>query len=217
MPISGCSYSCVQILPSLGNSFKVLLFGYCFFLYRSWLFTNITLHFTDDFHQYESTVQKKDTMIYIRKNNDTRVTEWDHNVQMWRYLLTRDFQVIMCYHHQYMVTLSCTNVDHVDLTLVHAPSFKTLRRKTCHLYPTTYKCKPTPTRLYTVILFWLLNMTIWCEHVHRLELRKFFNFCAAHLSVRLDWPIETKFLISILDNHVKNKKYRHFVYIIWSY
>ena len=25
-----------------------------------------------------------------------------------------------------------------------------------------------------VILFWLLNMTIWCEHVHRLKLQKFF-------------------------------------------
>ena len=46
----------------------------------------------------------------------------------------------------------------------------------------------------SVILFWLLNMTIWCKHVHRLELQKLFNFCAVHLPVRLD--IETKFLIS---------------------
>ena len=38
----------------------------------------------------------------------------------------------------------------------------------------------------SVILFWHLNMTIWGKHVHRLELQKFFNFCAAHLSVRLD-------------------------------
>ena len=38
----------------------------------------------------------------------------------------------------------------------------------------------------SVILFWLINMTIWCKHVHRLELQKFFNFCAAHLPVRLD-------------------------------
>ena len=44
----------------------------------------------------------------------------------------------------------------------------------------------------SVILFQLLNMTIWCKHVHRLELQTFFfNFCAAHLPVRLD--IETKF------------------------
>ena len=43
----------------------------------------------------------------------------------------------------------------------------------------------------SVILFWLINMTIWCKHVHRLELQKFFNFCAAHLPVRL--VIETKF------------------------
>ena len=46
----------------------------------------------------------------------------------------------------------------------------------------------------SVILFWLLNMTIRCKHVHRLELQKFLNFCAAHSPVRLD--IETKFLIS---------------------
>ena len=43
----------------------------------------------------------------------------------------------------------------------------------------------------SVILFWLLNMTIWCKDVYRLELHKFLNFCAAHLPVRLD--IETKF------------------------
>ena len=38
----------------------------------------------------------------------------------------------------------------------------------------------------SVILFWLLNMTIWCKHV-----QKFFNFSAAHSPVRLD--METKF------------------------
>ena len=43
----------------------------------------------------------------------------------------------------------------------------------------------------SVILFWLFNMTIWCKHVHRLELQKFLNFSAAHSPVRLD--IETKF------------------------
>ena len=43
----------------------------------------------------------------------------------------------------------------------------------------------------SLILFWPLNMTIWCKHVHRLELQKFFNFSAAHSPVRLD--IETKF------------------------
>ena len=46
----------------------------------------------------------------------------------------------------------------------------------------------------SVILFWLFNMTISCKHVHRLELHKFFNFCAAHSPVRLD--IETKSPIS---------------------
>ena len=43
----------------------------------------------------------------------------------------------------------------------------------------------------SVILFWLLDTTILCKHVHRLELQKLFNFSAAHLPVRLD--IETKF------------------------
>ena len=28
----------------------------------------------------------------------------------------------------------------------------------------------------SVILFWPLNMTIWCKHVHRLELQKFLIF-----------------------------------------
>ena len=28
----------------------------------------------------------------------------------------------------------------------------------------------------SVILFWLLNMTIWCKHVHGLELQKFIIF-----------------------------------------
>ena len=37
----------------------------------------------------------------------------------------------------------------------------------------------------SVILFWLLNMTIWCKHVHRLELQNFFNFCAAHCAAHL--------------------------------
>ena len=46
----------------------------------------------------------------------------------------------------------------------------------------------------SVILFWLPYMTIWCKHVHRLELQQFFNFSSAHSPVRLD--IETKFLIS---------------------
>ena len=46
----------------------------------------------------------------------------------------------------------------------------------------------------SVILFWLFNMTVWCKHVHRLELQKVFNFCAAHSPARLD--IETKSLIS---------------------
>ena len=46
----------------------------------------------------------------------------------------------------------------------------------------------------SVILFWLPNMTICCKHVHRLEVQKFLNFCAAHLPVRPD--IETKFPFS---------------------
>ena len=42
-----------------------------------------------------------------------------------------------------------------------------------------------------VILFLLLNMTIWCKHIHRLELQNFFNFCVPHLPDSLD--IKTKF------------------------
>ena len=36
----------------------------------------------------------------------------------------------------------------------------------------------------SVILFWLLNMTISCKHAHRLELHKFSHFSAAHSPVR---------------------------------
>ena len=43
----------------------------------------------------------------------------------------------------------------------------------------------------SVILFWLLNMTIWCKHAHRLEMQKSLHFSASHLPVRLD--METKF------------------------
>ena len=49
-------------------------------------------------------------------------------------------------------------------------------------------------------------MSICVKHVHRLEVHKFINFCAARLPARLD--IETKFLI--LGNHVKKKKYIFF-------
>ena len=57
----------------------------------------------------------------------------------------------------------------------------------------------------SLILFWLLNMTIRCKHVHRLELQFFLNFCAAHLPVRLDIDDEIPvFLIS--DMVVQNKK-----------
>ena len=60
----------------------------------------------------------------------------------------------------------------------------------------------------SVILFWLLNMTIWCKHVHRLELQKFLNFCAAHSPVRLD--IETKFLICIFWQPCQKLEIREF-------
>ena len=55
-------------------------------------------------------------------------------------------------------------------------------------------------------------MTIWCKHVHRLELQKFFNFCAAHLPVRLD--IETKFpyfLILTWLSIIRNQEFRLYI------
>ena len=42
----------------------------------------------------------------------------------------------------------------------------------------------------SVILFWLLNMTMICKQVNRLEMPRFSNFCVAHLPVKRD--IETK-------------------------
>ena len=65
----------------------------------------------------------------------------------------------------------------------------------------------------SVILFLLLNMTIQCKHVHRLELQFFIYFCAAHLPVlKMRYRDEISvFLIS--DMHVRNKKYGNFVSI----
>ena len=54
----------------------------------------------------------------------------------------------------------------------------------------------------SVILFYINNMTIWCKHVHRLELQ-FFTFCVEHLPVRLD--IETKFPYFFIFDMVFNK------------
>ena len=64
----------------------------------------------------------------------------------------------------------------------------------------------------SVILFWLLNMTEWCKHVHRLELQSFFNFCAAHLSVKLDiekklfWTTMSKIRNTGISTHFKSLK-----------
>ena len=63
-------------------------------------------------------------------------------------------------------------------------------------------------------------MIMLCKHVHRLELQKFFNFCAAHSPVRLD--IETYSWFLVIDNHVKNKNHDNFVSVSsltgkWSY
>ena len=65
----------------------------------------------------------------------------------------------------------------------------------------------------SVILFWLLNMTICCKHAHRLELQKFSNLCAAHLPVRLD--IETKFpyfLFWTCMSEIRNREFRRYIY-----
>ena len=53
---------------------------------------------------------------------------------------------------------------------------------------------------------------IWCKRVHRLELQMFFNFCAAHLPVRLD--IETKFpyfLFLTWLSVIRNREFRLYI------
>ena len=50
-----------------------------------------------------------------------------------------------------------------------------------------------------------INMITRCKHVHRPEPQKYLNLRAAHPPARPD--TETKLLISILNSHVKNKKY----------
>ena len=64
----------------------------------------------------------------------------------------------------------------------------------------------------SLILFWLINMTIWCKHVHRLEMQKNFNFCAGHLPARLD--IETKFpyfLFLTWLSIIRNQEFRLYI------
>ena len=57
----------------------------------------------------------------------------------------------------------------------------------------------------SVILFWLLNMTISCKQLHRLELQICFNFSAAHSPVRLD--IKTKFYGHVyINGQIKKPK-----------
>ena len=61
----------------------------------------------------------------------------------------------------------------------------------------------------SVILFWLLNITIWCKHVHRLELQKFSTF---YITVRLD--IETKlsyFLFLTWLSIIRNQEFRLYI------
>ena len=68
----------------------------------------------------------------------------------------------------------------------------------------------------SVILFWLTNMTICYKHVHRLELQKFFNFCAAHLPVRID--IETKFpyfLLLTWLSIIRNREFHLYIKPNW--
>ena len=58
----------------------------------------------------------------------------------------------------------------------------------------------------SVILFRLLNMTIWCKRVHRLELQKFLNFCAVHLPVKRDIKTKLPYFLFWTCIHVRNKK-----------
>ena len=60
-------------------------------------------------------------------------------------------------------------------------------------------------------------MTISCKHVHRLELQKFLNFCAAHLAARLD--IETKFsyfLFLTWLSIIRNQEFSLYIFIFFD-
>ena len=65
----------------------------------------------------------------------------------------------------------------------------------------------------SVILFWLLNMTFWCRHVHRLELQKFLIFVLRthQLYIRLD--IETEFPYFYFWHGCQKLEIRNFVLI----
>ena len=57
----------------------------------------------------------------------------------------------------------------------------------------------------SLILFWLLNMTIWCKHVHMLELQTFFYFLCCAFTSKARYRDEIPVFI-ILDMQVRNKK-----------
>ena len=42
-----------------------------------------------------------------------------------------------------------------------------------------------------MVLFWLFDMSILCQQVNNLELRKFLKFCVAHLPVKREIRIAT--------------------------
>ena len=57
-------------------------------------------------------------------------------------------------------------------------------------------------------------MIIWCKHVHRQELQKFLNFCAAHSPVKQD--VDTKFQYFLFEFRLAVLVYGH-VYIIYGH
>ena len=74
-----------------------------------------------------------------------------------------------------------------------------------------------------MILFWLINMTILCKHVHRLELQKFFNFCnclrffcrLSSCCFYLAWPVSPPVGISEQIPAITSSVIKHLV-SVWS-
>ena len=63
------------------------------------------------------------------------------------------------------------------LFVISTFKLKNIKKRRMYLIKNTLKGRAqNKFKNKSVILFWLLNMTIWCKHVHRLELQKFLIF-----------------------------------------
>ena len=68
----------------------------------------------------------------------------------------------------------------------------------------------------SLFLFWLLNMAIICEHVHRLELRQSLRFWVANVASAQKSPIYQLLLYFLFWTCISEIKFRHYFSLNWQ-